>query len=88
MCGLNDEFSRGPVVLTAGVAALPADALAELLRAVRSFDALGAGNDLHGEHDIGKVEIDGEAYSGRSTATIPTSSVDHPTRQILLPRHE
>lgn len=66
VCGLNDEFrrdfSRGRVVLTAGVSALPGDALAELLRAVQTFDAFNAGNDPHGEHDFGKMEISGEAY--------------------------
>jgi hypothetical protein len=66
VCGLNDEFrrdfSRGRVVLTAGVAALTAGACAKLLRAVRTFDAFDAGNDPHDEHDFGKVEISGEAY--------------------------
>lgn len=66
VCGLNDEFRRafsgGRVVLTAGVAALPADALAELLRAVRGFNTSDGGKDPHGERDFGKVEINDEAY--------------------------
>lgn len=66
VCGLNDEFrrdfSRGRAVLTAGVADLPSDTIAELLRAVQSFDSFDAGNDPHGEHDFGKVEMSGEVY--------------------------
>lgn len=66
VAALNDlfrlDFSRGRVVMTAGVAALPQRALRDLLRAVQNFDAFTPDNDPHGEHDFGKVAIGGETY--------------------------
>ncbi|SSC65483.1 unnamed protein product [Ciceribacter selenitireducens ATCC BAA-1503] len=63
---LNDlfrlDFSRGRVVMTPGVAALPQRALCDLLRAVQNFDAFTPDNDPHSEHDFGKVAIGGETY--------------------------
>lgn len=49
-------------MVTRAVAALPADTLAELLAAVRQFDAFTANNDPYGERDFGSVTIDGDAY--------------------------
>ncbi len=58
---LNDAFRRsfvgGAVVLTAGVAAIPAVQRRSLLRMVRDFEAFDEDNDLHGEHDLGVVEL-------------------------------
>lgn len=63
---LNDllrlDFSRGRVVMTAGVAALPERVLRDLIRAVQHFDAFTPDNDPHNEHDFGKVAIAGETY--------------------------
>ena len=54
-------------MVTAGIAALIGDVTlfrgfhkrAELMRAVRDFDAFDHGNDPYGEHDMGSFEFDG-----------------------------
>ena len=60
---LNDAFRRtfvgGAVVITAGVAALPAEQRTSLLAKVRAFAAFTCDNDPHGEHDFGLVEVGG-----------------------------
>ena len=57
---LNDEFRRtfvgGVVVLTGGVAAMPAERRKSLLAKVRAFGAFSEDNDPHGEHDFGSVD--------------------------------
>ena len=59
---LNDEarktFSNCRVMITRGVQAL--DNLDDILTAVRKFDAFTVDNDPYGEHDFGKIEINGE----------------------------
>jgi hypothetical protein len=61
---LNDEFRRtfkgGSVMITSGIAALGKERQLEVLKAVATFDAFDAGNDPHGEHDFGSIEIRGE----------------------------
>jgi hypothetical protein len=63
---LNDNFrstfTGGQVVMTAGVAALPAGTRARLLSAVQSFSNFTNDNDPHGEHDFGSFEVQGETY--------------------------
>jgi hypothetical protein len=66
---LNDELrrtlvtsTRGKVVMTQGVAALPESDLAQLLVKLRSFDEFTNDNDPHGEHDFGSIELDGITY--------------------------
>jgi hypothetical protein len=65
----NDTYRRrliggggvaGQTVMTAGIAALPADRLARIFRAVASFSAFDNDNDPHHEHDFGSVEDDGD----------------------------
>lgn len=60
---LNDAFRRsfagGKVMLTAGVNALPDDVKAQVLQAVRTFDAFDDGNDPYREHDFLSVNVDG-----------------------------
>ena len=57
---LNDAFRRtfrgGQVVLTRGVASLPAAEQTAILAAVRGFGASTADNDPDGEHDFGTLE--------------------------------
>ena len=63
--GLNDNFRTfvgGKVVMTAGVAALPEEKLAQVLNRVQHFDEFTPDNDPHGEHDFGSFELAGETY--------------------------
>ena len=59
---LNDEarktFSNCRIMITKGVQAL--DNLDDILTAIREFDTFTADNDPYGEHDFGKLEINGE----------------------------
>ena len=61
---LNDKFRQtlqgGTVLMTAGIIALDADAQAEVLAAVRAFDAFNPDNDPWGEHDFGSLDVAGE----------------------------
>jgi hypothetical protein len=59
---LRRTFTGGRIMLTSGVDALAPDAKAQVLLAVRSFDAFDNGNDPHKEHDFGSFEIDGEKF--------------------------
>ncbi len=44
-------------MLTAGVQAQSPDTVAAVLAQVRGFTAFDDGNDPHGEHDFGEVEV-------------------------------
>ena len=63
---LNDtlrmSFYGGKLVMTAAVAALPAEKQAQVMDRVRSFDAFTPDNDPHGEHDFGSFELGGERF--------------------------
>ncbi len=63
---LNDRFRQtywgGKVMTTCGVNALSEDITARLFRAVSEFDRFNWRNDPHGEHDFGKVVIDGQKF--------------------------
>lgn len=60
---LNDNFrksfSGGRVMLTAGINALPADDVAQILSRVRSFNDFSPDNDPYGEHDFGSFDYKG-----------------------------
>jgi hypothetical protein len=60
--GLRRTFARGRVVMTAGVAVLPEDALMRVLERVRHFDEFTNENDPHGEHDFGSFDVAGVTY--------------------------
>lgn len=63
---LNDVFRRslsgGKVLLTSGVMAEGAARQAEILAAVRAFEAFDDGNDPHGEHGFGAFDIAGARH--------------------------
>jgi Protein of unknown function (DUF3768) len=60
---LNDAFRRtlvgGKVMMTAGFAALSPPMQGELIKRVRLFNDFAKGNDPHGEHDFGSIELNG-----------------------------
>lgn len=63
---LNDAFrtnlQEGQILLTRGVAALPAEIVADALQRVRVFDEFTIDNDPHEEHDFGSVELSGHKF--------------------------
>jgi len=60
---LNDElrqnFAQGMAVMTPGVAALGAEAVARIVKTIAVFDDFCHANDPHEEHDFGAFEADG-----------------------------
>jgi hypothetical protein len=58
---LRQNISRGHgyAVMTAGVAALGAEAVARIVKTIEVFDDFCHANDPHEEHDFGSFEADG-----------------------------
>ena len=56
---LRQNLSEGTAVLTCGVAALGAEAVARIVKTIAVFDDFCHANDPHEEHDFGAFETDG-----------------------------
>ena len=60
---LNDElrqnFAGGAAVMTPGIAALGAEAVARIVKTIGVFDDFCHANDPHEEHDFGSFEAEG-----------------------------
>ena len=60
---LNDElrqnFAQGMAVMTPGIAALGAEAVARIVKTIAVFDDFCHANDPHEEHDFGAFDADG-----------------------------
>jgi|SRR5262249_19351453 len=60
---LNDElrqsFTQGLAVMTPGIAALGAEAVARIVKTIAVFDDFCHANDPHEEHDFGAFDADG-----------------------------
>ena len=61
---LNDElrqnFTVGTALITAGVAALGAEAVARIVKTIAVYDDFCHANDPYEEHDFGSFEVDGQ----------------------------
>jgi len=61
---LNDElrqnFAQGMAVMTPGIAALGAEAVARIVKTIAVFDDFYHANDPHEEHDFGAFNADGQ----------------------------
>ena len=61
---LNDElrqnFADGIAVMTPGIAALGAEAVARIVKTIAVFDDFCHANDPHEEHDFGAFDADGQ----------------------------
>ena len=56
---LRQNFTEGIAVMTPGIAALGAEAVARIVRTVAVFDDFCHANDPHEEHDFGAFDADG-----------------------------
>lgn len=93
---LNDRFrtgdrTLGQYMMTVGVQALPVDKQLKLMRLVQNFDQFTPDNDPYGEHDFGKVTLDGDEFFWKIDCYDPTNTrhSDDPaspnaTRRVLL----
>jgi hypothetical protein len=56
---LRQNFREGTAVMTVGVAALGAEAVARIVKTIAVYDDFCHANDPHEEHDFGVFEVDG-----------------------------
>ena len=56
---LRQNFSEGTAVLTCGIAALGAEAVARIVKTITVYDDFCHANDPYEEHDFGAFEADG-----------------------------
>ena len=57
---LRQNFVDGIAVMTPGVAALGAEAVARIVKTIAVFDDFCHANDPHEEHDFGAFEAEGQ----------------------------
>ena len=57
---LRQNFAGGHAVMTPGIAALGAEAVARIVKTVGVFDDFCHANDPHEEHDFGAFDADGQ----------------------------
>jgi Protein of unknown function (DUF3768) len=68
---LRHNLSLGHAVMTTGVAALGAEAVARIVSAIEVYDSFCHANDPYEEHDFGSFEADGTRSFSRSIISIP-----------------
>ena len=56
---LRQNFAEGLAVMTPGIAALGAEAVARIVKTIAVFDDFCHANDPHEEHDFGGFDADG-----------------------------
>lgn len=57
---LRQNFSEGRAVMTTGVAALGAEAVARIVKTIAVYDDFCHANDPYEEHDFGSFEVEGQ----------------------------
>jgi hypothetical protein len=94
---LNDELrqnlSTGTALMTAGVAALGAEAVARIVKTIAVYDDFCHANDPHEEHDFGSFEVDGHTiffkidyYDSTLTVHSPDPSDPAVTKRVITIR--
>jgi hypothetical protein len=91
---LNDELrqnlSAGMALITAGVAALGAEAVARIVKTIAVYDDFCHANDPYEEHDFGSFEADGhkiffkiDYYVSALTVHSPDPSDPTVTKRVI-----
>jgi uncharacterized protein DUF3768 len=91
---LNDELrknlSQGHAVMTTGIAALGAEAVARIVKTIAVYDDFCHANDPHQEHDFGSFEADGHTIFFKidyydSTLTVHSTDPSAPavTKRVI-----
>jgi len=91
---LNDELrhnlSLGHAVMTPGVAALCAEAVARIVKTIEVYDNFCHANDPYEEHDFGSFEADGHTiffkidyYDSTLTVYSPDPSDPAVTKRVI-----
>ncbi len=91
---LNDAFRKNPIggtaLITPGVAALGAEAVARIAKTIAVYDDFCHANDPHHEHDFGSFEAEGAAiffkidyYDRALTAHSPDASDPSVTERVI-----
>src|SRR5450755_1519889 len=91
---LNDELRQrltgGMAVITTGVAALGAEAVARIVKTVEVYDDFCHANDPHEEHDFGAFDADGKRvffkidyYDSGLTVHSPDPSDPNVTKRVI-----
>jgi hypothetical protein len=91
---LNDELrqnlSAGAALITAGVAALGAEAVARIVKTIAVYDDFCHANDPYEEHDFGSFEVDGHTiffkidyYDSTLTVHSPDPSDPAVTKRVI-----
>lgn len=81
---LNDDLRQnisrggGHAVMTAGVAALGAEAVARIVKTIEVFDGFCQVNDPYEEHDFGAFESEGHTIFFKIDYYDPTTSMHSP----------
>jgi hypothetical protein len=57
---LRQNLSEGTTVMTCGIAALGAEAVARIVKTITVYDDFCGANDPHEEHDFGAFEAEGQ----------------------------
>ena len=91
---LNDElrqnFADGIAVMTPGIAALGAEAVARIVKTIAVYDDFCHANDPYEEHDFGAFEVDGHTvmfkidYFDRELSMHSTDPADPSVTQRVI----
>jgi Protein of unknown function (DUF3768) len=75
---LRKNFSQGHAVMTIGIAALGAEAVARIVKTIEVYDDFCHANDPHEEHDFGSFEAEGRTIFFKIAYYDPTLTVHSP----------
>src|SRR6516162_3075294 len=79
---LRQNFAEGHAVMTPGIAALGAEAVARIVMTIAVYDDFCHANHPHEEHDFGAFDADGHTIFFKIDFTTRTSATTPPIRQM------